>query len=315
MLGLSVQIDAQRPIFRSGVDMVPLTVTVTDAAGKYVRSLTDHDFTIFEDGVEQPLSFFASEQVGVDLAVMIDVSASMQPHMPLVRKAARGLVRSLRPHDRATVVAVRNVVGVPQSLTSDLAQVETAINGLTAFGDTALYDGVYVVLKEFARLRVGTADIRKQVLVVLSDGVDTASRLGFDDIKDLAGRVGVNIYVIAMPSSSVPVPRQLMDGKTLQSEHAMRALAQETGARSFFPKVVADLPAIYAEIGTELANQYELAYLPLRPLGDRGYRRVSVRVTNALTRTRSGYYADSKIAVALAAVGSTLAAIVQPPQR
>lgn len=311
----ATQLEAQRAVFRSSVEMVPLTVTVTDGQGKYVNNLENGDFTVFEDGVPQPLSFFASEQVGVDLALVLDVSSSMHRNLPFVRKAATGLVRSLRPHDRATVAALKNAVGIPQALTHDHAQVAAAIQTLTASGDTALYDGLYVVLKELTRARVGTTEIRKQAMVLLSDGLDTSSRLAFEDVSDLAGRVGVNIYVIALPASSLGVQRRAVEGHVLQAEYAMKSLARDSGGRSFFPKYVQELPNIYSEIGTELANQYELGYLPTRPLGDRAFRRVSVRVENAVARTRTGYYADSgRIALAVP-TGGALPSIVESPQR
>ena len=313
--GAAVEIDAQRAAFKSGVDMVPLTVTVTDGRGQYVSNLAGTDFTVFEDGVQQQLSFFASEQVALDLALVLDVSGSMNVNMPLVKKAARGLVASLRPGDRATIAAVRNAVGIPQGLTTDHALVEAAIQGLTASGDTALYDGLYVVLKELARARVGTTEIRKQTLVVLSDGLDTASRLSFDDVKDLAGRVGVNIYVIAIPASTRPTKRNLLSGRFLQAEFAMKSLARESGGRSFFPQTVHELPNVYSEIGNELANQYELGYLPQRVVTDRGFRRVSVQVTNAVARTRTGYYADAGRIAASSIMNASVPATAEAPQR
>ena len=300
-IGAAAEIDAQRPVFKSSVEMVPLTVTVTDGHGKYVNRLAGSDFTVFEDGIEQQVGFFASEQVPVDLGLVLDVSSSMHPSMPLVRRAARGLIKSLRPGDRASVVTLRNVVGISQPLTEDRSQIEAAIDGLTASGDTALYDGLYVVLKELARARAASSGIRRQTLVLLSDGVDTTSRLGFEDVRELAGRVGVNIYVVAAPGSSLRLPRQQQEGRTLQAEYAMKTLAQDSGGRSFFPRAIHELPALYEQIGTELANQYDLAYQPLRPVGDRAFRRVSVRVENAVTRTRSGYYADPRAAIAIAA--------------
>jgi Ca-activated chloride channel family protein len=227
--------------------------------------------------------------VSIDLALTIDASASMAPQLPIVRKAAGALVDSLRGGDRATVVTIKNAVGVAQPLTADRARIDAAIRDLSASGGTALYDGVYVVLKELERTRM--AEIRRRVLVLLSDGLDTSSRLSADDMLALARRAGVGIYVIAMPTSS-SLLRNRPDGSALQAAYAMRALARDTGARSFFPARVEELPAIYREIAQELANQYELGYLPSRS-GTRGsFKRVTVHVEKAVARTRSGYYAD-----------------------
>jgi Ca-activated chloride channel family protein len=289
-LALTTHVRAQGIVFKSTVDVVPLTVTVTDARGKYVTNLVETDFAVLEEGVRQSLSFFANELVPIDLALAIDASASMAPQLPIVRKAAGALVDSLRERDRATVVTIRNAVGVALPLTADRPRIDAAVRDLSASGDTALYDGVYVVLKELERARL--AEIRRRVLVLLSDGLDTSSRLSADDMLALARRAGVGIYVIAMPTSSPNRPRHWQDSSVLQAEYVMRALARDTGARSFFPQSVGELPAIYREIAHELANQYELAYLP-SPSGTRsGFKRVTVRVDSAVARTRSGYYAD-----------------------
>lgn len=289
-LALTSHVRAQSSVFKSSVDVVPLTVTVTDGRGKYVNNLVETDFAVLEEGVQQSLSFFANEPVPIDLALTIDASASMAPQLPIVRRAAGALVDSLRERDRATVVTVTNAVGVTLPLTADRSRIDNAIRDLSASGETALYDGVYVVLKELKRARM--AEIRRRVLVLLSDGLDTSSRLSADDMLAQARRAGVGIYVIAMPASSSNRPRNRQDSSVLQAEYAMRALARDTGARSFFPQSVGELPAIYREIAHELANQYELGYLP-SPSGTRsGFKRVTVHVENAVARTRSGYYAD-----------------------
>jgi VWFA-related protein len=294
-LGLASHIQAQGRI-KSIVEMVPLTVTVTDGRGNYVKNLVETDFAVLEEGVRQSLALFANEPVPVDLALAIDASASMTRQLPIVRKAAGALVDSLRGGDRATVVTIKNAVGVPLPLTSDRSRISAAIRDLSASGVTALYDGVYVILNELERAR--STEIRRRVLVLLSDGLDTSSRLSADDMLALARRTGIAIYVIGMPTASSGLPRKLQDASAWHGEYAMRALARDTGGRSFFPKRVEDLPAIYADIAQELANQYELGYLPSRSGTQGGFRRVTVHVENATTRTRSGYYTGRDFAAA-----------------
>ena len=281
--------------FKSGVEMVPLTVTVTDASGKYVTGLANSDFTVVEDGVQQPLSFFASDHVPLDVALVLDTSNSMRGDLPLVQSAAIGLVRTLHDTDRGAVIEVKNTTVIPQTFTSDRAQIEGAIRGLSASGFTALFDGMYVVLKEFERQRLGSQEVRRQVLVLLSDGMDTRSRLGFEDVMDAARRAGVNIYVIALTDRTAVMSRFERDSETLRAEYNMGAVARESGGRTFFPKTTRELPAIYNAIAQELASQYQLGYIPVRPGGDGAFRRVMVRIApgaNALARTRSGYYAQ-----------------------
>jgi Ca-activated chloride channel homolog len=288
------RVDAQSPTFKSGVDMVPLTVTVTDTTGRYVTGLTGNDFTVFEDGVEQPLSFFACDDVPVDVALVLDTSESMHTDLPLVQSAASGLIRQLRASDRGAVVDVKDTAGIPQPFTSDQALLTRAIQSLSPSGSTALYDGLYVVLREFERERHAAFQVRRQVLVLLSDGLDNRSHVAFDEVMDLSRRVGLNIYVIALRGEVALMRRVDMDESMLRAAYAMGAVARESGGRTFFPKSARELPAIYTAIAQELASQYELGYVPARPGADGAFRRVAVRVPprlNALARTRSGYYA------------------------
>jgi Ca-activated chloride channel family protein len=294
-VGNPARAGAQQSTFKSGVEMVPLTVTVTDAKGKHVAGLTGGDFTVLEDGVAQPLSFFATAEVPVDVALVIDASSSMSGDLPLVQKAACGLVRTLRASDRGAVVEVKDAVRIPQPLTSDHGQIETTIRALRPSGNTALYDGLYVMLKEFDRGRRANREVRRQALVLLSDGLDNTSHLLFEDVMELARRVGVNIYVIALRGESARLPRAEQDDGVLHAEYAMKTVARETGGRAFFPRTSSELPAIYDTIALEIASQYELGYVPARPDTNGAFRRVAVRMapaTAALARTRSGYYAS-----------------------
>ena len=290
--GHPVTVNAQQQAFKSSVDMVPLTVTVTDVKGKPITGLTGGDFKVLEDGVEQSLTFFAAAEVPVDVALVIDTSASMRVNLPIVQKAACGLLRTLHAADRGAVVEIKDSVRVPQPLTSDLDQLEKTVHALRPSGSTALYDGLYVMLKEFDRAHQASRDVRRQVLVLLSDGLDNTSHLPADNVMELARRVGVNIYVIALQNEVVPVNRAERDESVLHAEYEMRTVAREAGGRSFFPKTAGELPAIYETIAQELASQYQLGYVPMKPGGDGDFRRVAVRLaTNGLARTRSGYYA------------------------
>jgi Ca-activated chloride channel homolog len=289
-----VCLDAQQVTFKSGIEMVPLVVTVTDTNGRYVTGLTGDDFTVLEDGVVQRLSFFASGAIPLDVALVVDTSSSMVNDLPLVQSAAAGLVHRLRATDRGAIVEVKGSIGMPQPFTSDVSRIEQTLRSLKASGNTALYDGLYVILKEFERERHDAAQLRRQVLVVLSDGVDTGSHVAFEDVLNLARRTGVGVYIIALRSDIQMIPREHLDESILHADYAIATFTRESGGRTFFPKSARELPAIYNAIAQELGSQYDLGYLPLRAGGDGGFRRVAVHMPpqmNALARTRSGYYA------------------------
>ena len=189
------------------------------------------------------------------------------------------------------MTAVNTTVAVPQPLTPDLGRVLAAINALRASGSTALYDGLYMVLDEFARQRRARPEARRQVLVVLSDGIDTASHVTVDDLARAAGSMSVNIYVIALTGPK-SVSQHGRDMTAERAAYELRALAQDSGGRMFRPTTALELPAIYDAIARELGSQNDLAYLPSRPGAD-GFRRIAVRVlppTQAAARARNGYH-------------------------
>ncbi len=294
-VGLPATLSAQKAVFKSGVEMVPLTVTVTDTKGKYVTGLDGNDFEVFEDGVRQDVAFFGKEEVPLDVALLVDTSASMSADLPMVKAAATGLVGKLRTTDRAIVVDVKDTISIAQELTSDRNSIERAIRGVSAGGDTAVYDAVYVILRQLERERRTAAEVRRQALVLLTDGLDTRSRVTLEDVLDVARRANVSVYVVALKSALAQTPRSAQPGAVLQSDYALNTVTRESGGRLFAPKTARDLPGIYTAIAEELFSQYDLGYMPLRAVGNGDFRRVAVRLrpqTNALARTRTGYIAS-----------------------
>jgi Ca-activated chloride channel family protein len=283
-----------RPTFQTSVDVVALTVTVTDHTNQYVRNLGLDDFTVFEDGVAQPVSFFGVADVPLDLALLIDASASMQPQMAMVRQAASGLLRTLRQGDRAALVEFRDQVALGQPMTDDLGRVAAAVDSISAHGGTSLYNALYVTLRDFQKAAADRSTIRRRAIVVLSDGADTGSLITFDDVLDLARRAGVTVYTVAMQWRE-PLARASSQRRYLsQADFAMRTLAEETGARAFFPTTGFEVRGVYATIASELAAQYAIGYTSRNAQQDGGWRHVMVRVAarpGMRSRTRTGYFA------------------------
>ena len=276
--------------FRAGVDVVSLNVTVTDPSARFVRDLTQTDFEVYEDGVKQDVNFFSRSQQPIALAILLDTSASMEDKLGLAQEAAIGFARRLRPEDVAEVVDFDSKVDILQTFTNDRNALEKAIRNTRADGSTAIYHAIYISLKELKKAAAQTeADIRRQAIVVLSDGEDTSSILGYDEVLDLAKRSETGIYTIGLRGSDL-TPRGFKE-----AEFVMRQLAQETGGRSFFPQNATELPRIYDQISDELSSQYTLAYSSRNPRRDGAWRRIVVRVNrpDAIARTKLGYYAAS----------------------
>jgi Ca-activated chloride channel family protein len=276
----------QSQVFRGGVELVSLNVTAMDGA-RYITDLTQDEFEVFEDGAKQQIAFFARGQQHVALAVLLDTSASMDERLPTAQEAAVGFARRLKTDDTMEVIDFDSQVHILQTFTSDQSALEKAIRETTANGSTALYNAVYISLKELKKVKASTVeDIRRQAIVILSDGDDTSSLVEYDEVLDLAKRSETAIYAIGLRSPS----GGHRDFK--EAEFVLRQLSQETGGRVFFPTSVAELSKIYDQIAEELASQYTLAYTSKNSLRNGAWRRVVVRLTRpgAVARTRQGYY-------------------------
>lgn len=288
-VALAAQGPGQR--FRVGIDLVSLNVTVTDAEHRFVTDLEQDRFEVFEDGMKQDVSFFTRTQLPIAMALLLDTSASMEEKLKTAQEAAIGFARRLRPQDVAEVIDFDSKVEVTQAFTNDGKAVEDAIRKSTSGGSTSLYNALYISLKEMRKVQARTSEeIRRQAVIVLSDGEDTSSLLGYEEVLDLAKRSEVVIYAIGLRS-----PRQEGGKGFREAEFVLRTLSQETGGRAFFPDQIAQLPAIYDQISEELASQYTLGYSSNNQRRDGRWRRVVVRVnrTGVTARTKQGYYAPT----------------------
>ncbi len=283
--------------FRTNVDMVELNVTVTDQHEHLVRGLSRDDFLVLEEGIPQQVTFFADQNVPLDLVVMVDTSSSMRYRMPLVKKAAAGFLRTLRPGDVGSVVEFNDHVNVIQPRTGDVAALLASLAGLYGAGETSLYSSIYVELQELAkRSPAEHQGVRRSAVVVLTDGADTDSALSYDDLLEVARRANVAVYPIVIGSRAMAgQPAGTAPDWNLDvPDRVLYELARDSGARAFFPQRIDDLSSVYADIARELATQYSLAYeLTTRPEHP-VYRHIVVRVPklpNVRPRTRMGFYA------------------------
>ena len=277
----------QRPSFRSTIDLVMLNVTVTGPGGRYVADLSADDFQILEDGRAQDVAYFSPANVPLSVSLVLDTSSSMDDEMVLSKQAAMDFIARLRPGDVAEIVSFDSRVEVLQPMTGDRTLLEAAIQRMRAGGATALYNAVYIVLRQLDKVKPQTGDdVRRQVIVVLSDGEDTASLVTLDDLLDSAKRSQTVIYTVGLGL-------EVLTTKFSNGEYGLRQLARETGGRMFLPKGPMDLVDVYTLIANELTNQYVVGYLSNNARVDGAWRRIAVRLQrpNLQARTRAGYYA------------------------
>jgi VWFA-related protein len=281
----------QLPSFRAGVDVVSLSVTVTDGAGRYVADLLPEQFGVYEDGAKQDIAYFNRTNVPIALALLLDTSSSMEGKMATAREAAAGFARRLRPQDLGQLIGFADRVEVLQSFTSDRAALERAIQKTVAGGSTPLFNALYIALKELKKIRAATEqDIRRQAIVVFTDGEDTSSLVAFDELLDLARRSETAIYAIALRS-----PFEITSRTYAVTDYSLRQLAQQTGGRPYFPTRVEDLAGVYGQIADELASQYVIGFVSKNTKRDGTWRKLAIRVDRegATARTRVGYFAPA----------------------
>lgn len=277
--------------FKAGVDLVSLNVTVTESGTtRYATDLKAEDFHVFEDGAKQDVTYFTRANLPIALALLIDTSASMETRLQTAQDAAIGFAQRLRPQDLAEVIDFDSRVVILQSFTNDQPALEQAIRRTAAGGSTSVYNAVYIALKNLKKVLATNVDeIRRQAIVLLSDGEDTSSLLPFEEVLDLAKRSETAIYAIGLRSSEG-------GGRGFkEAEFVLKQLSQETGGRAFFPSQITELAGIYGQISEELSSQYSIGYQSKNPRRDGAWRRVVVRVNrpNLVARTKQGYFAPT----------------------
>jgi Ca-activated chloride channel family protein len=244
------------------------------------------------DQSKQDLLFFNKTNLPIALSLLIDTSASMEERLTVAQDAAVGFAQRIRPQDLAQVVDFDSRVSIAQEFTSEKAVLEKAIRSTAAGGSTSLFNAIYIALRELAKVKVRSReDLRRQAVVVLSDGEDTTSLVSFEEVMELAKRSETSIYTIGLQ------PREQTALKGFrEAEFVLRQLALETGGQSFFVQRAEQLNGVYGQIADELSSQYTMGYASKNPKRDGSWRKLVVQVDrpNVTTRTKRGYYAPAR---------------------
>jgi Ca-activated chloride channel family protein len=278
-------------VFRAGTDVVMLNVSVLDGKNRPVGGLSRDDFAVFEDNIPQEIGVFAREAQPIALSLLLDTSASMDSKMRVAQDAASGFIERLGPKDVAQVIDFDTMALIAQPFTSDHAELERAIRKTDAGGQTSLYDAVYVAFNDLRRVPKTPDTLRRQVIVLLSDGEDTSSHTEYEDVMAMSKRSDIIVFGIGLRTHDDP-PQSGWN----EAEWVLRTLAQETGGRVFFVKDAAQLASIYTQIADDLASQYTIGYRSKNLRQDGTWRRVVVQIRpgGAVARTKSGYFAPTK---------------------
>ncbi len=261
---------AQQPSFSSAIEAVRVDALVTEH-GQPVRGLGAGDFEIVDEGVPQQIDLVSFEQVPLNVILTLDMSDSVAgDRLEHLRSASRSALATLDRGDQAALVTFNQAVSLRSPLTGDIASVSLAIDRASGSGETSLVDGV------FAAMMIGQSDVGRALLIVFSDGVDTASWLQPGAVLDAAKRSDAVAYTVSVQSR-------------LKSEF-LRDLTSATGGRLFEIEKTADLEATFRAIVEEFRHRYLLSYTP-RGVAKDGWHRLDVRVKRKgiAIKARPGY--------------------------
>ncbi len=272
----------QEPTFRAGTQIVPVYATVLDNQGRLVPSLEQDAFTILDNGRPQEITFFQSDVTPFTVVVMMDYSASMTANLELLEAAAEQFLLRLLPEDKGQVGAFSDKIQLSGTFTSDRDDLIGALNDLQFGNPTRLWDAVETSIGELKGIE------GRKVVLVFTDGDDTASRTGMGDVLDRARQEEVMIYAIGLQS-------EFFNGQRIvrsRPDRSLRRLAEETGGGYFELEKSAELAPTFTRVAQELHSQYTLGFSPATMDGREHKLEVRMKQPGMSARARRSYIAS-----------------------
>ena len=293
------------------VDLVVLNLSVLDQNDRNVSNLKREDFELYEDNVLHPITEFLPTEAPFNLALVLDTSSSVQPKLPLIKKAGIEFVQQLRPNDRIGIAVFNSTVSQVLSFTSDRKLLQRTLDNLkvSKFGGSKVYDGVAQAVYRLREQSTG-----RNAIVILSDGMENASRIKFDGLRLLLAQSDAVLCPITVLSKQPKIEElesyirsheesdpyvanaraslaALSDIYRTQTQRLL-TLAQDTGGKVFTVSDLSQLSGEYAKIAFELRNTYSVAYYPTNTRRDGTLRSVRILVKNPTfrVRARSSYF-------------------------
>jgi VWFA-related protein len=259
------------------VDVVQVTVTVTDETGHFIAGIPRDAFKVSEDGKPQTITYFQSEDVPLELLVAVDISGSMTSFMPKLKSAVKQFLYAVPTEHEVTLLGFNDTVFPITRKTTDPAERARAVDRLTPWGATALYDSIMRGVDMLGR------HPGRKALVVFSDGEDQGSHVALEDVERRLQSSDVTLYMIAQ-------------GRGISQQYlkkTMQRLTTPTGGRTFTTESAEQLEGAFSELLEELSNQYLLGYPPTNLARDDSWREIRVEVAgHSGVRARQGYRAS-----------------------
>jgi len=285
-LPAAAQAQIPQTTIRAEVPLVNIIFSALERDNRPVPGLTMDDFLVFEDRKPQKIEYFSQltegSEIPLTIALLIDTSGSVRTKLDDEKQTAAEFLRSIlrKSKDEALIIQFDSEVRLVQDFTDDTERLVRALNSLEAGNSTSLYDAIYLAVEEKLKGEVG-----RKVIVAITDGDDTASKLKKEDAIEAAQRSDVLIYGIGVRSREFGA-----------NFGVLKRFAEETGGGFFSPQArMTEIQSAFKAIGEELKGQYSLAYTPENRANDGTFRAVEIRCKRKgiRVRARRGYYAPN----------------------
>jgi Ca-activated chloride channel family protein len=284
---------SQQPVatFKSSIDLVRITAVVRDRKGRFVQDLSARDFEVFDGGQARPITDFRTDASGISIALLFDVSGSMEARLANAREAAEHVLSWLdQTRDEAAIFTFDTRLEEMTPFTVGLKALPSSMSSVVPFGATSLHDAIARTAE-----RVGTREGRRRAVVVLTDGNDNASRMQPQAVSEVASAIDVPVYIFGIVAS---IDNPLADTRTSAADHSPLAgpladLAVKTGGHVVVASTIAERSVAAHQIVDELRHQYLLAF---ESSGKPGWHPLVVRARDKdlTVRARSGYVAGQR---------------------
>jgi len=278
-------LSAQQATFKAGTSIVPVLTTVTDAQGRLVPNLEQDEFTILDNGKPQPISFFQNETQPFTVIVMLDFSASMTANLDLLKQATEQFVLRMLPHDRGQVGAFSDKIQFSGKFTSNRDDLISSLKDLQFGNPTRLYDAIE------ASIDVLHNEEGRKIVLVFTDGDDTASKKGMGDTLARARETETMIYAIGLESEIAIGPGRI---QRTRPDRGLRKLADETGGGYFELKKTTELAPTFTRVAAELHSLYTLGFTPTLFDNKEHKLEVKTKTVGQSARARRSYFASQE---------------------
>lgn len=280
--------------FRTAVEQIVLYASVYDKDSILVENLEKEDFTIYEDRIQQEITYFGRDDVPSTLGVVIDSSGSMRDKFDLVNDATRLFLSKNNPENELFFVAFKDEVRLEQDFTRDVEDIFDALDNVIISGGTALYDAIYLAVDKALK-----GNEPKKAVIVFTDGEDKDSFYSHKELIEKVEESDVQLYIVAFLDSDLSSGGGffgVFKSAREKIQQRIRDIPQSTGGEAFFPEEISQLNDVFQSIAYELRNQYRLSYVSSNSIRDGTWRRTDVVVKDAKergfrVRAKKGYFA------------------------